>query len=86
MEKVIQAYKALLAAREKVDAADEAWEADPNNKVLESAFDDAYRAEWSIREEIACMISDGSKGMIDRDTALRITFMPGFAELMEQYA
>ena len=45
--------KALQAAEEKANEIDRAWEADPENEALETAFDKAYAAEYKAHEALA---------------------------------
>lgn len=61
--------KALQAAEEKANEIDRAWEADPENESLETAFDKAYAAEYKAHEALANEIVRTTSGRIDFQTA-----------------
>lgn len=78
--------KKLNAAIEAANAADEAWEKEPENAELEAAFDAAYEAEYAAREALAAAIVKMTAGQIDTATALKMTFNPKLAQLIEMAA
>ncbi len=61
--------KALEVAEAKANKADSEWEADPENKELEKAFDEAYTAEHKAFEALVEKIVSITSGRIDRKTA-----------------
>lgn len=61
--------KALEAAEITANAADAAWEADPENGRLETAFDEAYKAECEAFAAVVDKIVSITSGRIDRKTA-----------------
>ena len=78
--------KRLNAAIEAGNAADDAWEKDPENAELEKAFDETYKAEYAIRKELAAAIVKATAGQIDEQTAFKMTYNPKLAELIESAA
>lgn len=61
--------KALEAAEIKANAADAAWEADPESAQLEASFDEAYTAECNAFEAVVKEIVSMTSGRIDAKTA-----------------
>lgn len=61
--------KALEAAETTTNAADAAWEADPENDRLEMAFDKAYKAECEAFAAVVDKIVIITSGRIDKKTA-----------------
>lgn len=61
--------KALEATEAKANKADSEWEADPENKELEKAFDEAYAAEHKAFEALVEKIVSITSGRIDEKTA-----------------
>lgn len=72
----------LEKAIERGNAADEAWEKNPESKEAEKEFDEAYKAEQEIRKELARAIADFTKE-IDENTAYSMTYSPKLTELIK---
>lgn len=75
----------LEAAIKASNAADEAWENDPESVEAEAEFQRTYEVEYSIRRELAKAITDLTNE-IDADTALKMTYNPKLAELIGMMA
>lgn len=74
--------KRLEKAIEIMSVIDEKWENDPENAGIEKEWNDAYKAEYEIRVELAKAIENFAKE-IDFDTALKMTYNPKTAELIK---
>lgn len=76
--------KRLEIAIEISNAIDEKWENDPENTDLEKKWNDAYKAEWNIRSELATAIVNLTNE-IDFETAFKMTYDPKTAKLINLY-
>ena len=72
----------LEKAIERSNAADEAWENNPESTEAEKEFDEAYKEEHEARKEIAAAITKLTKE-IDFETAMKMTYNPKTIELMK---
>lgn len=61
--------KALKEAEMNANAADTAWEADPENEKLEKAFDEAYEKQHTAFVNLLNEIVKTTNGKIDKKTA-----------------
>lgn len=77
--------KRLETAVKVMNNIDDMWENDPENADLEKAWDEAYKAEYEIRKELATAIVNLTNE-IDFDTALKMTYNPKTAELINAMA
>lgn len=77
--------KRLEKAIERSNTADEAWEANPESEAAEKEFDEAYKAEYETRKELATAITKLTKE-IDFETAMKMTYNPKLAELIKMTA
>lgn len=75
----------LETAIMKSNAADEAWENNPESAEAEAEFQRTYEEEYSIRRELAKAITELTNE-IDADTALKMTYNPKLAELIGMMA
>ena len=73
--------KRLETAIEIMNDIDDKWENDPENTDLEKKWNNAYKAEWNIRSELATAIVNLTNE-IDFDTAFKMTYNPKTAELI----
>lgn len=73
MQAIKNLFKKYEIAIMLSDAADKAWENDPENEQAEINFDAAYKKEWDARRELAKAIKEFTKGAIDQITAERMT-------------
>lgn len=73
--------KRLEKAIEIANAADEKWENDPESADAEKEWNDAYKAEYDIRRELATAIVNLTNE-VDFDTAFKMTYNPKTAELI----
>ena len=73
--------KRLETAIEIMNDIDDKWENDPENTDLEKKWNDADKAEWNIRSELATAIVNLTNE-IDFDTAFKMTYNPKTAELI----
>lgn len=69
MKNLKDLLKALKIAEENANKADAAWENDPENEKLETAFDKAYEKEHKAFENLVDEIVKVTGGKIDRNTA-----------------
>lgn len=77
--------KRLEKAIERSNAADEAWEMKPESEAAEKEFDEAYKAEYEARTELANAIVKLTKE-IDFETAMKMTYNPKTFELIKMTA
>jgi hypothetical protein len=82
MKEILERLEAAIA---RGNAADEAWEKEPDNPALAEEFDAAYRGEFEVRRELAAAITEASP-TIDYDTAFKMTYNPKLAELIKGMA
>lgn len=75
----------LEKAIERSNAADEAWEMNPESTEAEKEFDEAYKAEYEARKELAIAIVKFTKE-IDFETAMKMTYNPKTVELIKMTA
>ena len=61
--------KRLEEAEKKANEADAAFEAEPESKEKEKAFDEAYKAEFEAFEALADEIVKTTNGQIEKATA-----------------
>lgn len=61
--------KKLREAEERANAADQAYDLDPENEEKEAAFDEAYKEEYRLFMIVAEEIVRISAGQIDIETA-----------------
>lgn len=61
--------KKLREAEERANAADQAYDLDPENEAKEAAFDEAYKEEYRLFMIAAEEIVRISAGQIDIETA-----------------
>lgn len=61
--------KKLREAEERANAADQAYDLDPENEEKEAAFDEAYKEEYRLFMTTAEEIVRISAGQIDIETA-----------------
>ena len=57
MKKIKSLIKSLEKLVAVANAAEEAYAANPDNEELETAFDEAYKAEFETRQELTKAIS-----------------------------
>lgn len=67
--KIKELFSRVELADAAYDAADAAWEADPENATLEKAWDNAYEVAWNAAEDFAEAIVEFTAGSIDKRTA-----------------
>ena len=60
--------KKLEEAEKRANAADEAWDNDPENEQLEIEFDEAYNEEWNARKAVINEVVKITNGQIDEKT------------------
>ena len=77
--------KRLEKAIERGNAADDAYEQNPESAEAEKEFSEAYAAEIEIRKELASAIVKFTK-QIDFDTAMKMTYNPKLTELINMLA
>lgn len=73
--KLKRLWNEYIKAEEKANAADEAYEMEPENEELEKAFDEAYRAEYKAMEKVAAEMVTFTKGKIDHALACKMVRM-----------
>lgn len=72
LKKLWNEYK---KAEEKADAADAAYEMNPEDEALEQAFDEAYKAEAEAMEKVAEEMVVITNGKIDHALACKMVRM-----------
>lgn len=72
--------KKLIAKGNEIEEAIES--SDEITEEMIKAFDEAYAAEYNVRRELAKAV-EKLADEIDYDTALKMTYNPKFAELIE---
>lgn len=65
------------------ETADKEYEKNPESQEAESAFDKAYKHEYSVREKIANKIVEVTSGAVEYKIALKMTYNPDFHSLMK---
>lgn len=79
MKEIVKRLEKAIAESNKIDSE---WENNPESTELEKAWDDAYKAEYEIRKELANAIVEFAK-KIDYDTAFKMTYNPKTIELIQ---
>lgn len=77
--------KKLQAAIEIMNDVDDRWEAEPENEVIEAEWQRCYEAEHEARTALASAITRLTRE-IDMDTAMKMTYNPKLAEIIEGMA
>ena len=85
MKELKKLLAALNAATELANAADEAYEREPENEEFAEAFDRSYKAEFEYRRNLADAITK-LISEIDYKTAFKMTFNPKLADLINRLA
>lgn len=85
MKELKKLLAALNAATELANAADDAYEREPENEEFAEAFDRLYKAEYEARRQLAGAITKFITE-IDYSTAFRMTFNPKTADLINRLA
>lgn len=68
-KELLKKLKKLEEAEKRANAADQAWENEPENEALEAAFDEAYNEEHTAFTELANEIVKMTNNKIDFATA-----------------
>lgn len=79
MKEIVKRLEKAIAESNRIDGE---YEKNPESAELEKAFDDAYKAEYAIRKELANAIVEFAKE-IDYDTAFKMTYNPKTIELIQ---
>lgn len=79
MKEIVKRLEKAIAESNRIDSE---YEKNPESAELEKAFDDAYKAEYEIRKELANAIVEFAKE-IDYDTAFKMTYNPKTIELIK---
>jgi hypothetical protein len=79
MKEIVKRLEKAIAESNRIDSE---YEKNPESAELEKAFDDAYKAEYEIRKELANAIIKFTKE-IDFDTAFKMTYNPKTIELIK---
>lgn len=79
MKEIVKRLEKAIAESNRIDSE---YEKNPESAELEKAFDDAYKAEYAIRKELANAIVEFAKE-IDYDTAFKMTYNPKTIELIQ---
>lgn len=79
MKEIVKRLEKAIAESNRIDSE---YEKNPESADLEKAFDDAYKAEYEIRKELANAIVEFAKE-IDYDTAFKMTYNPKTIELIQ---
>ena len=79
MKEIVKRLEKAIAESTRIDSE---YEKNPESAELEKAFDDAYKAEYEIRKELANAIVKFAKE-IDYDTAFKMTYNPKTIELIQ---
>lgn len=79
MKEIVKRLEKAIAESNRIDGE---YEKNPESTELEKAFDDAYKAEYAIRKELANAIVEFTK-KIDYDTAFKMTYNPKTIELIQ---
>jgi hypothetical protein len=79
MKEIVKRLEKAIAESNRIDSE---YEKNPESAELEKAFDDAYKAEYEIRKELATAIMKFTKE-IDFDTAFKMTYNPKTIELIK---
>lgn len=79
MKDIVKRLEKAIAESNRIDGE---YEKNPESAELEKAFDDAYKAEYEIRKELANAIAEFAKE-IDYDTAFKMTYNPKTIELIQ---
>lgn len=79
MKEIVKRLEKAIAESNRIDSE---YEKNPESADLEKAFDDAYKAEYAIRKELANAIVEFAKE-IDYDTAFKMTYNPKTIELIQ---
>lgn len=80
MENIKNLFTKYLELEAAANAADSAWEQDPENEELEAAFDSAYEAEHEALQSLLQEIVSFTNGQINFSTA-RMMLMSKRSEL-----
>ena len=62
----------LAEAERKTTEIDEKWVADPENEELEREWDEAYKIEFELHQELVKAIVEYTKGQITENIAKRM--------------
>ena len=80
MKEIVKRLEKAIAESNRIDSE---YEKNPESAELEKAFDDAYKAEYEIRKELANSIIEFTLKQIDFDTAFKMTYNPKTIELIK---
>ena len=80
MKEIVKRLEKAIAESNRIDRE---YEKNPESTELEKAFDDAYKAEYAIRKELANAIIEFTLNQIDFYTAFKMTYNPGTIELIK---
>lgn len=80
LKELLNELKLAIIASE---TADKEYEKNPESQEAETAFDKAYKHEYSIREKIAHKIVEVTSGAVEYKIALKMTYNPDFHSLMK---
>lgn len=83
MKELKELMKELNLAIIASEIADREYEKNPESQEAETAFDKAYKHEYSIREKIANKIIEVTSGAVEYKIALKMTYNPDFHSLMK---
>ena len=72
MENLKMLFTNYINLEAAANAADSAWEQDPENEELEAAFDRAYEAEHEARQALIDEIVSFTSGRIDAAVARKM--------------
>lgn len=79
MKEIVKRLEEAIAESNRIDSE---YEKNPESAELEKAFDDAYKAEYAIRKELASAIMKFTK-KIDLETAFKMTYNPQTIDLIK---